>query len=192
MKIGVVVNEDNNVFWSAGVLRVLSEQKDVELSLLTSEKAIRAFAEETGSAQGGEGPKESGESLVSLSKSVFYLDRQDALPEDLDALVIIPASSATIVEIVSETTPLALITLAMLKREKKVILLLSEKDFSGEHLERLVKLADLGAFIFPKLPDTLRKGMIMDEIFEVVTGSVIEMLGLSCELPSFEKDGYIH
>jgi len=99
-------------------------------------------------------------------------------------MVIIPASMDTIAKIRSGITD-NLITRAAdvcLKEKRKLVLVPREMPLNSIHLENMLGLSKLGAFIAPACPGFYHNPKHMSDLVDFVIGKVLDLLGIENSL----------
>ena len=126
---------------------------------------------------------ELGETIGAGAGEKFGVKEIDAKPASgssrYEAMVIIPCSMKTLGCIANGITD-NLITRsadAMLKQEKKLILVTRETPLNLIHLKNMVKAKQAGASILPACPGLYHKPEKIQDLVDFIIGKVMELLG---------------
>jgi flavin prenyltransferase len=100
-------------------------------------------------------------------------------------MVIAPCSVRTMSDIANGTTHTAISRAAdvVLKERRSLVLMLRETPLHAGHLERLLKLARIGAVIAPPVPAFYIRPKSVEELVDHAIGRVLDLLEIDNDLP---------
>jgi len=177
MKVIVALCGASGIQYGIELLKALKEA-NVETYLVMSEWAERVIEEETDFKpidvkKLATGVFDNKDMAAAISSSSF----------DIDGMVVIPASVKTVAEIACAHSG-SLITRAadnMLKMRRKLVVCIRETPLSGPCLENLAKIVQYGGMVMPLSPGFYHKPKDIKDIYNFITGKVLDCLGISNE-----------
>ncbi len=167
MKVLVGITGASGMTYAKRLLEVLGKEASVIVSD-AGKKVTEYELKETFWKDAGEEFEEKDISAKPASGSSRY-----------DAMVIIPCSMKTLACIANGTTD-NLITRAadaMLKQEKKLVLVTRETPLNLIHLKNMVKAKEAGASILPACPGFYHRPENIGDLTDFIVGKVLELIG---------------
>ncbi len=109
----------------------------------------------------------------------------------VDGMVIIPATIKTVSEVVHAHTSTLISRAAdnMLKMRKRLVVCIRETPISSPALENLHRLSLYGAVILPLSPGFYGKPKDLNDIYNFITGKVLDCLGIENKMYIRWKNG---
>jgi 4-hydroxy-3-polyprenylbenzoate decarboxylase len=176
----------SGVRYGVEILRAL-RSAGVETHLVLSQWAERLLVEE-----------DAGEidAVRALASHVYANDDFAAPPCSssflADGMVVIPATVKTVAEIANAgaSTLIARAADNMLRLRRPLVVCVRETPLSAPCLENLTRLARYGAVVLPLSPGFYHRPKSLQDLFDFVTGRVLDCLGIAAEgFPRWQGGG---
>jgi 4-hydroxy-3-polyprenylbenzoate decarboxylase len=174
-RIIVGITGASGAVYGIRILEILRDIEDIETHLIVSKFAQITIKEET---------KFSFEEICELAD---YNHKYNDLAASIssgsfltEGMIVSPCSMKTLAEI-SSGLSLGLISRAadvVLKEKRKLVLLTRESPFSSIHLENMLKLSNMGAFIVPPVPAFYNKPETIDDIVNHTVGRTLDIFDI--------------
>lgn len=185
LKIVVCLTGASGIIYGIRLLEVLKEIPSIETFLVISEGGKTVLEAETNYKLNY---------VYSLANHVYEENDFFAPIASgsflFDAVVIIPASMKTIAAIAHGYAH-NLITRAAdiaLKQRIKLIVVPRETPLNSIHLENMLKLSRMGAYIVPACPGFYHKPKKIEDLINFIVGRVLDLLGIKHNL--FKRWGH--
>lgn len=109
----------------------------------------------------------------------------------VDGMVVLPCSMGTLAKISTGISDSLLCRAAdvALKERRPLVLVARETPLSSIHLENMLKLSRMGAFIMPPVPAFYNKPKSLDQVIDQLVGRVLNTLGIHSELHQIWREG---
>ena len=172
--------------WYAARLLMLLRALNIETHLVVSKAAQMTRALETDLSQAD---------LVALADNYYPIDDFSAVISSGSftamGMIVVPCSVRTVAEIATGVcqnllTRSADVTLK--ERGRELVLMVRETPLHAGHLEHLLKLAQLGACIFPPMPSLYTQPKSIHEMIDYTLLRVLDQFGLHLDtLPRWQQ-----
>jgi len=177
-KIIVAMCGASGIRYGIEVLRALKEA-GAETYLVMSKWAGRLIEEETDVKP---------EAVRKMANHVYLNDDMAASISSssfrVDGMVVIPATVKTVSEIANAHSG-SLITRAAdntLKMRRPLVVCVRETPLSGPCLENLAKIAQYGGIVMPLSPGFYHKPKDLNDMYNFITGKVLDCLGIDNDM----------
>lgn len=173
-KIILAICGASGVQYGLEILKTLNEA-GIETHLIMSEWAEELIKEETTWKI---------EKVKAMASRVYdYKDMKASISSSsflVDGMIICPATVKTVSEIANAFTENLIARAAdnMLKTRKPLIICIRETPLSTACLKNLYKLSIYGAIIMPLSPGFYHKPKDIKELFDFITGKVLDLFGI--------------
>ena len=176
-KIVVGICGASGVRYGVEVLRALGSA-GVETHLVLSEWGERLLREEAAGDPG---------EVRALARAAYGNQELGALPSSssfgADGMVIVPATVKTVAAVANAdaSTLIARAADTMLRLHRPLVVCLRETPLSAPCLENLARLARYGATVLPLSPAFYHHPQTIQDLYDFMTGKVLDSLGLPAE-----------
>lgn len=186
MRIVVGISGASGAPYAKRLLEVLTREplaSQVRLSLVLSSTAREVYAHECGGD-----PADWGLPLYEGRDYSAPFASGSSAP---DAMLIVPASMATVAKVAHGISDNLLTRAAdvVLKEKKRLIVVPRETPYSEVHLSNLLALARLGATVLPASPSFYGQPTTIVQLLDTVVGRICDHLGLPHQLTRRWGDG---
>lgn len=108
----------------------------------------------------------------------------------IDCFLIVPCSMASLAAVACGISDNLLRRMAdvAIKERKKLLLVPREAPFSAIHLQHMLRLSELGAIIFPPVPNWYVQMGSLDEMEDVMVGRMLQVLGIEAPLKKWSGE----
>ena len=179
LKVVVGITGASGVIYGVRLLEELRKRENIEIWLVISKSGKKVLEVETNYDINY---------LYSLANKAY--EENDFLAPIAsgsflyDAVVIIPASMKTIAAIAHGYADNLIIRVAdiALKQKRRLILVPRETPLNPIHLENMLKLSKLGAWIVPACPGFYHKPKTIDDLINFIIGRVLDILQIQHDL----------
>jgi len=175
LRLVVCITGASGVIYGVKFLEVLKKIGGFEVYLIISKGAKKVIEAETDLKI---------ENILSLADKSFEEDSLEAPLSSssypIDGVIIVPASMKTISAIAHGYTNSLIIRVAdiALRLKKPLILVPRETPLNAIHLENMLKLAKMGAFILPACPGFYHRPQSIEDLLNFIVGKILDVLGI--------------
>lgn len=186
-RIIIGITGASGIIYGISLLKILKEIPDVQTELIISNAAKLTMQYETDITLN---------EIKDLADK-FYNYNDIAAPiasgsYKTNGMIIAPCSVKTFSEISTGVTNSLLTRAAdvILKEKRKLVLMIRETPLHSGHLENLLKLSQLGAFIMPPVPAFYNKPRTLDDIVNYSVIRALDLLDFNIESVNRWKEEY--
>ncbi len=177
-RILVAVTGASGALYGVRLLEMLSEFREIETHLIISKAGRITLAAEC---------DRSAADVEALADSNHAAGNIGAAPSSgsfrMDAMIVAPCSIKTASNIAYGNTGDLVSRAAdvMLKERRRLVLAVRETPLHAGHLETLLKLANLGAVIFPPVPSFYHRPATVSEIVDQTCMRLLDQIGIEVD-----------